>query len=167
MTAITLSSGGTLKSDNAENQLLELATFIKLTEQTPAKNPTNSNNLQITYNAQTLLVTINYSMPAVSGINTSGQPITTAANYLINTGFESGSDGTFKSTSPESYFLELITYLQIQESNPAKNPNSENNVTFTYNSDENKFSGTATLFIDISIQPDGSNKIIVNEYLRD
>jgi hypothetical protein len=167
MTQTTPGTGATLKANTIEGQLLELVTFLKLAEQTPAKNPNSRNFIGIVINSGTLIANISFSIPATPGINSSGQLITTATTYLQNTGFTPGTGGTFLSTSPEAYLLELITSLQINEANTTKNPAQANNVSATYSSDELLFEGSASLPIEISLQPDGSIKLIADEYLAD
>lgn len=165
--ALITPGSGTLKSATAEDQLLELATYIKNLEQQPSKNPSATNKITITHNLTSLQATITFSLPAKPGINNLGQPITTADNYLQNTGFTNDGSGTFKSDKPENYFLELITYLQIKEADTTKNIDGSNNVTASYDSDENLFSGSVSLPIDVALQSDGSTKIQASEYLRD
>lgn len=167
MTAITPGNNGTLKSDSAEGQLLELAAFIRFAEQLATTNPTNRNAVTVAYNLQTFTANLTFTIPAIPGINANGQSIITASAYLINTNFNVGTAGTFKSTTPEAYLLELITYIQIKESDITKNTLNSNNVTANYDSDDNVFSGSATIPIIAALDEDGNTKIIADEYLKD
>jgi hypothetical protein len=167
MSQVTPGSGATLKADSLEGQLLELASFLKKAEQTPAQNPNARNFIGITCNFSTLVASITFSLPASPGINSSGQLITTATPYLQNTGFTAGSGGTFLSPTPEGYFLELIVSLQISEANSAKNPTLVNNISAIYDTDEQLFDGTAALPFVFSSQTDGSVALVPEEYLLD
>jgi hypothetical protein len=167
MTVITPGNGATLLSNTLEGQMLEIATFLKLAEQSPAKNPNSRNFIGITCNFSTLIANITFSLPAAPGINNVGQLLTTATPYLQTTGFNPGSGGTFTSETPEAYLLELVTALQIKEADGVKNPTQANNVSATYDSDELIFDGTASLPLEILIQLDGSIKILADEYLLD
>jgi hypothetical protein len=167
MTAIIPGSGASISAATLEGQLLELAVFLKIAEQSPSKNPNSRNFIGITFNLSTLIASITFSLPASPGVNSSGQLLTTATPYLQNTGFTPGSGGTFLSANPEAYFMELVTALQINEANTAKNPALANNVSAVYDSDEQLFDGTATLPIEVSLQLDGSIKTIADEYLLD
>jgi hypothetical protein len=104
MTVITPGVDATLKSDNAEGQLLELAAFFRFNEQLTTTNPTNRIGVSVNCNLSTFTSNITFSLTAQPGINSIGQPITSASVYLQNTGFTPGVDGTFKSTTPEAYF---------------------------------------------------------------
>jgi hypothetical protein len=160
MTAIIPGSGASISAATLEGQLLELAVFLKIAEQSPSKNPNSRNFIGITFNLSTLIASITFSLPASPGVNS-------ATPYLQNTGFTPGSGGTFLSANPEAYFMELVTALQINEANTAKNPALANNVSAVYDSDEQLFDGTATLPIEVSLQLDGSIKTIADEYLLD
>lgn len=167
MTVVTPGSQATLKAAKAESQLLELLTFLKLMELQPNKNPEGKNNVSINYNVTTQLANISFTVDATPQINNLGQMVTIAKPYLVNTGFTPGTGGTFVSSTPEAYLLELLSFIQIKESDPTKNLNSENNVAFTYDVDRNTFSGSVTLPIETSLQNDGNVKITAKEYLKD
>jgi hypothetical protein len=167
MTAITPGIGGTLKAPSAEGQLLELSSFIRFKEQLAATNPNSRTNLTVSYNFQTFAANMTFSMPAAPGINASGQAIITAIPYLVSTGFTAGTGGTFKSTTPEAYLLELVTYLQIKEADASKNPTTANNISADYSSDDNIFSGNATMPFIASLDTNGHTIISADEYLKD
>lgn len=167
MTVVTPGSQATLKASKAESQLLELLTYIKLMELQPSKNPDNKSNVSINYNLGTQLANMTFSIDAIPEINNLGQMVSVAKPYLQNTNFTSGSGGTFVSSTPEAYLLELLSFIQIKESDSTKNTNNDNNVAFTYDVDRSLFSGNVTLPIEVSLQDDGTVKVTAKEYLRD
>lgn len=167
MGAITPGSGATIKSGTAEGQLIETIAFIKSQEQLASRNPKGSNAVQMSFNLGTLQASLSFTMPAQPGINTLGQPITTADIYLQNTGFIPGTGGTFVSTTPEAYLLEVATYIQMQEQLANKNPEGVSNVSSVFDADELTFSGNATIPIEVALTSDGSIQVAADEYLRD
>jgi hypothetical protein len=166
MTAIIPGSGGTIQSTNAEQVLLDCITLIKNLEKVPSKNPTNTNGVSCSLGLNTAIANISFNMPAIPALNNSGQQVQTASSYLSNTEFTPGTGGTFKSSSIEGYLLEIVTYLEIVESNSTKNPNSNNYISSTFDSDNRVVTGVATLPIIFEL---GSEfiKIMADEYLLD
>lgn len=166
MTAIIPGSGGTIQSSSAEQALLDCITLIKNLEKIPSKNPNNTNGVSCSLGLNTSIANISFNMPAIPTLNDSGQQVQAASNYLLNTNFTPGSGGTFKSSSIEGYLLEIVTYLEIVESNPTKNPNSNNYVSSTFDSDNRVVTGVATIPIIFEL---GSEfiKIMADEYLLD
>lgn len=60
-----------------------------------------------------------------------------------------------------------MTYLQIKEADITKNNDSLNYVTATYDSDDNTFSGTASIPIIAGLDSSGNIQISADEYLKD
>jgi hypothetical protein len=166
MTAIIPGSEGTIQSSSAEQVLLDCITLIKNLEKIPTKNPTNTNGVSCSFGLNTAIASISFQMPAKPTINDIGQQVQTPTNYLSNTGFIPGTGGTFKSSSIEGYLLEVITYLEIMEANATKNPNAQNYISSSFDSDNRVVTGVITLPIVFEL---GSEfiKIMADEYLLD
>ena len=74
---------------------------------------------------------------------------------------------TLQATTAEGQLAELMERLQILEANPDANPNNENRVTGTRNSDTQAFNGTVNLAFAPSIDAQGRVVYEVEEYLSD
>lgn len=162
-------SNSTLKAESVEGQLLEICTFIKDAERTTTKNPENRNSItSFSCNFITKVANIGFTFPLSQGINSNGQPISTATNYLVNTGFVGATEGTLLSNSPEKVFLELLTYIQLLENDVTKNPDGNNNVTFSIEGDDSVVTGNMSLPILFGTNATTGEVVIgANEYLRD
>jgi hypothetical protein len=165
MVAITLGTGGTFKSPTAEGHLLEICTYLQNQERSNISNSTNKDYVQISFNLNDMTTGISFALPAEQTINETGQIITTASDYLQNITFSPGTNGTFKSSTLSQYFLEVVTYLQIKESNNVSNTQLVNNVTSSYDADDKLFSGSITLPIAVTIDSSGHPLISAVEYL--
>lgn len=82
MTAITPGTGGTFKSDTAENALFEAAIYLQNLETTPANNPTNRNVVQVVVNTDAKTATITATLPLEYAIDAGGNVTLSAASYL-------------------------------------------------------------------------------------
>ncbi|WP_375471009.1 hypothetical protein, partial [uncultured Nostoc sp.] len=98
-------------------------------------------------------------------IDSTGQVITSASDYLQGITFSPGTDGTFKSQTLSQYFLEVVTFLQIKENNPTSNLQLVNNISSSYAADDKLFSGSATLPISITLDANGHPVVSAIEYL--
>jgi hypothetical protein len=165
MTQITASSSETLKTTTAEGRLIEIFTYLQNSEIDKSKNPSLSDNVQSTFNANTLVFTGNFSLPTSQTIDSSGNITLSAVNYLTSSGFDPGSDGTFKSNNPAQYLIEVLTYLQNAESDATKNPQSKNFITGTFNLDEGTYSGNVTMPLAMTMTNTGGILFTAEEYL--
>jgi hypothetical protein len=167
MTLIAVGSGGSIQSDSAEQQLLDCISLIKNYEKMTTKNPDKVNGVSCSFNLTTSFAAMSFNMAANPIINNDGQQVIQAANYLANTDFLPGSGGTFKSVTIEGYFLEILTYLEIMEKNTSKNPNNNNYVSTSYDSDTRIMAGNATIPFLFENDATGFLKITADEYLLD
>lgn len=165
MTIVTAGTGGTIQSDNAEQQLLDCIALIKGWEK-GAQNPNRGNTINCSFGLGSALAVISFQIPASPSINDAGQQVQSAIPYLVNTNFTPGSEGTFKSASVEAYFLEILSYLEIIETNTTKNPSGVNNVSSSFDSDGKVVTGTANIPFTFEID-NGFIKFMADEYLLD
>lgn len=165
MTAIIVGSGSTFKSVTAEALALEVITFLQNEELKPSSNSTGKDFVQLSYNLNTMSASAQFSIPASQSIDGAGQLITSASDYLQNILFTPGAESTFKSITLCQYFLEVVAYLQILENDPTKNPQSENNVSYSYDADNKVFTGSLTIPLTITFSDTGSPIISAKEYL--
>lgn len=166
MTQIDKGSNSTLKSTSAEGQLAEVILLIQQLETNLTANPSSRDAVSAAADFNTLTFTGNFSIPCSQEISNTGQVVLVPTSYLLQTNF-AGGGGTIKSNSIEGYLLELFSFLQIREQVAAKNPNQENRVTGSYDSDEQLYSGSVSLSFALAIDSNGMPVIDVNEYLLD
>ncbi|MEH1796304.1 hypothetical protein [Nostoc sp.] len=165
MTTITPGNNGTLKSTTAENALVELVTILKNGEANTTVNPNKRNYVTIDFNVNTGSVAISFSIPSVPIITGTGSIEITASEYLTNLGFNSGTAGTFKSSSAAQSLIEIASYLQNKESDTIANSEGNNYTNFNYDGDNAVFSGSATIPFTVSLDSSGKPIINVTEYL--
>jgi hypothetical protein len=165
MAIIVVGAGSSFKSSTAEGLLLEVITYLQNQEMNISTNSLNKDFIKLSYSLDNMTATGSFSIPAVQSIDSSGQIIVSGSNYLENIVFSPGDGGTFKSSTLSQYFLEIVTYLQIKESNPSTNPQSENNIFSSYDADDKIFSGSVTLPLTISFDDSGHPVITAKEYL--
>lgn len=82
MAPITPGTGGTLKSDTAENALLEAAMVVQNLERTTGNNPNNRNFVNVTFNSDAGTATIAATIPVVQTIGPDGKLSLEADTYL-------------------------------------------------------------------------------------
>ncbi|OLP19816.1 hypothetical protein BST81_03540 [Leptolyngbya sp. 'hensonii'] len=165
MATITPGTGGTFKSVTAEGQAIEALIYLQDRENTTTANPNGEDRLDGNFDTDLRTFSGQFRIPASQSINGSGQLVIQAVPYLNGGAFTPGSDGTFKSTAIEAFVLEVLMYLQVLESTPAKNPNNRNYVTGTFNADTGIYTGSFSLPIAFALAEDGSVKIQAVEYL--
>jgi hypothetical protein len=161
MATITVGSGSTLKSSTAEGQVMELLTFLQKKE----KELSAEDKVQITYNLNSFTFSASFSIPATQAINSSGQLVISASEYMTGLTFVTGSGGTFKSSTSTQYLIELISYLQLKEQDLTKNTANENRVSGQYDIDDKLFTGTVNLGVTAEIDSVGKILISAVEYL--
>jgi hypothetical protein len=165
MAIIVAGGGSSFKSLTAEGLLLEVITYLQNQELNISTNSLNKDFVKLSYSLDSMNATGSFSIPAIQSIDSSGQIIVSGSNYLENIIFTPGDGGTFKSSTLSQYFLEIVTYLQIKESNPSTNPQSTNNIFSSYDADDKIFSGSITLPLTISFDDSGHPVITAKEYL--
>lgn len=82
MATITPGTGGALKSDTAENALLEAAMLVQSLERTPANNPDNRNFCQVTFNTDAGTATVTSTFPITPVVGADGRITIEAVEYL-------------------------------------------------------------------------------------
>lgn len=166
MTTIAVGSNGTLKTSTVEGHLLELLTFLQLKETDTVVNPSGKDYIQGTYNLNNLTFNGNFSIPVIQTINNTGELTLVAKEYLVSSGFSPGDGGTFKSTNPAQYLIEVLTFIQNREPDPTKNLSGNEIVTASIDTDAMTYSGTVNnLPVNMTINSDGNTVFIAKEYL--
>lgn len=165
MATLTPGDGGTIRSNTIEGVLQELCTYLQIYEFSALNNPNGLNNIIGNHLQDSKQFTCNYTIPVKQELNTLGQIVYSAIDYLADLIFVPGTGGTFKSTTCAGYLMEAIIYCQNLEQNAAKNPNRENNITGTFNSDSTTFSGTINLPVSVNISAIGEVTYKADEYL--
>jgi len=166
MATVVPGTGGTIKSTTAEGQAHEILTFIGIAQRSLNTNPGEATNIAAQHDQQALIYSGTYQLSVSQAINSSGNLVLEAVPYLIGTGFQVGTGGTFKGNSPERYALEVLMYLQSLELNPVTNPQNRNFVTGTYNSDTGRYQGSFSIPMILAIN--AANGIVnygANPYL--
>lgn len=151
MATVTPGMGGTIKSTTAEGQAHEILSFISLKQLSEVTNPGQVSNVLAGHDQQAQLFNGTYQFSVSQVIDGSGNLTLSVNSYLVGSGFQVGTGGTFKGNSPEKYCLEALMYLQNLERDPTKNPSSRNYVTGTYNSDTGLYQGSFSLPIIFSL----------------
>ncbi len=164
MATITPGTAGTFTSTTAEGQALEAIIWLQQREASDAANPNGENRIDGSIDIDLATFAGTFRIPATQSLNNQGQLILAASTYLSSGVFTPGSGGTFKSTTIEGYVLEVLMYLQILELQPAKNPQSRNYVTGSYNSDTRVYTGTFNFPVSLALV-NGSIQTSASEYL--
>jgi hypothetical protein len=151
MATVTPGTGSTIKSTTAEGQLHEVITFIGIRQRNSSTNPGEVENVTGQHDQQALLFSGSYQFNVSQSIASNGSLTLEAVPYLVGTGFQVGTGGTFKGNSPERYCLEVLMYMQSLELNPATNPQNRNFITGTYNSDTGLYQGSFSLPVIVAI----------------
>ena len=145
MATITPGTGATIISATAEGQLHEIMNLLRIQEKDVTKNPSAFQNIAGDYSTVGDSYNGSFDVPVTYQDTGAGTRQIIGNEYLTGVTFSSGTGGTFKSSTPVSYFIEVIMYLQDLEANTTKNPNGRNFVTGTYSSDNKRFTGSVTL----------------------
>lgn len=165
MSFVVAGSGGTIKSETAEGQLLEILNFLRLQEKISDKNPQGVNNVEGSFSIVSDGFSGSFDLPISFSLNSSGQPIISVPEYLTGVSFIPGNGGTFKSNTAAGYFVEVIMYMQALEATTLKNPQARNYVTGTFSSDNSRFVGTIFVPTTVSLSSDGHACFVAQEYL--
>ena len=165
MATIQAGTGETFKSTTAEGRLIEAVCFLRLCELNIEKNPTEINSVLGDFSIADSTFTGQFNIPCLQTLTEAGSLAVSAAPYLLNTGFAAGANGTLKSATIEAYLLEIVSYLQVLENTPVKNPEGLNNVSGTFNSDTNIYSGTFAIPVQLVLDAVGKATFQAVEYL--
>lgn len=151
MATITPGTGGTILSTTAEGQAHEILSWISWKQANTAVNPSGAVNVTGSHDQQDLIFTGTYSFSVTQAINSTGTLTLEANTYLVGSGFQVGTNGTFKGSSPEKYALEVLMFIQALEADATKNPNNRNFVTGTYNSDTRIYQGSFSIPVILGV----------------
>lgn len=151
MATITPGTGGTILSTTAEGQLQEILGYIRQKEAVANTNPEEITAVNGSHSQNSLTYSGNFDFPCTQAINGTGQLVISATHYLSTPSFAPGTGGTFKSTTPEAYALEVLMYLQGLEQISGNNPSNRNFITGSFNSDTGRYSGTFSLPVALSL----------------
>jgi len=142
MAVVTPGTDGTCKSATAEGQLMEIISFLTIKQADATANPNEVTNVFGSHDQNALVFAGTFALATTQTIGGDGSLTLAAVPYLINTGFTPGTGGTFKSTTPEAYALEVLMYLQALEQTEGANPANRNFITGSYNSDTGLYQGS-------------------------
>lgn len=151
MATITPGTGGTIVSTTAEGQAHEILSWISWKQANSSVNPSGVTNVTGTHDQQDLIFTGTYSFSVTQAIDPTGSLKLDAKTYLVGSGFQVGTGGTFKGNSPEKYCLEVLMFLQALEASSTTNPNNRNFVTGTYNSDTQIYQGSFSIPVILGV----------------
>lgn len=160
MTVITPGVDSTLKSTTLESRILECASLIS---RSTLSSPNAIMNIAIDVAENT--VRIDYRLATTHSIS-NGDIKLNVLEITNFSGFNPGIDGNFSSPGICASFIEMITLAQNLELIVlASNSNTNNNVTFDYNSDDSISSGYFASDIDLTILDNGNISITAVEFL--
>lgn len=166
MATIVLANDTTIKATILEQHLIETILWLQTQENDTTKNPLGRNGVTGSFSIDSGIFTGSFEFVCTPVINSLGQVVlTVASDYLTGLVFNPGTNSFFKSVKATGYLLEVASYIQNQEADLTKNPNSQNNVSISYNADEQLMSGTVTLPCNISISSTGAIQFVAKEYL--
>ena len=77
------------------------------------------------------------------------------------------SSVTLNGTTIEQQLIELVSRIQVLENNTSNNPDGQNFVTGSANTDTGVFSGTFNIPIGVSVDGSGNTVITATPYLTD
>lgn len=165
MATITPGNGAIFTSTTAEGQCLEALIYLQGREANSLANPAGEDRINGSFSIDTLVFEGEYRLTANQSITLTGQLSIAVQSYLDGGSFSPGTEGTFKSSTIESYVLEVLMYLQFLEATPGKNPQNRNFVTGNYNADQSTYSGTFSLPVSLTLNGAGGVAIQAVEYL--
>lgn len=165
MTKIISDANSSLKSDSAENCLIELLTYLEINKNFIASTNIQSASTKLSYVVDELLCKASFEVPAVQSLASNGEVRIIAQNVFNVSGWTLGTAGTFKSLNITQALLEISTFLQITEADKAKNPLEENRIISSFDLDDKTFSCEIELPIVLSVDGNGKTVLAIKEYL--
>ena len=158
MVAITAGTGATITSPTAEGQAFLMLQWWQNMEEDPAKNPTSIQRFTGSKGTDNdRFFSGSWQILAKQEIGSTGGLIITADSYLSNLTFSPGSPpGTFKSTNPAAYLLEVLSFLMARQNDLTKNPEKNNYITGTYNAVSGSYQGQFSLPFATTMQANGT-----------
>jgi hypothetical protein len=142
MADIVAGTGGTFNGTSIEKTLFQSLHFIQNAERTSTEEERFSFTKDDTFRMKgsfTLPGKINY-------VSTTGLFTITAEPYLSSMVFTPGSPvGTIKSITLSQFFIDTCQYIILWQQNQTKNPNSQYNLSMSFDYSALKFMGEFNL----------------------
>ena len=120
-------------------------------------------NVTIAYDTGARTAAITATLPVGSTINSSGQIVISANNYLGGSTFNPGTGGEIKASNFPSAFLETAQFLAASEQ--AVTPTAPNNIAITVDLEGLTATVTATLPVVPSLDSAGKPVFTATDYL--
>lgn len=155
--------GGALHSTNKPQALLEMAHALASTERAASTADVTLNNITISMDLEAQTATIAATLPIAAALNSSGQVVVTASNYLSASAFNPGSGGDLHATNYPAAFLEVAQIVAGAEQAVATN--QPNNVTIAFDLEAGAAAISASLPISSSIDSSGKISVVASDYL--
>lgn len=155
--------GGTLKSTNKPAAFLEIAHLINETERSASTVDVTLDNVTVAYDTGARTSSISATLPIGASVNSSGQIVVSATNYLGGTAFNPGASGELKAISYPAAFLELAQIVAAAEQ--AITPTAVNNVTIAIDLEGLSATVTATLPVVPSLDSAGKPVFTATDYI--
>lgn len=155
--------GGTLKSTTKPAGFLEIAHLINEAERTASTVDLTLDNVTITYDTGARTATVDATLPIGSTVNSSGQIVISAANYLGASAFNPGTAGEIKGSTFPAAFLEAAQLLASSEQSVTPTP--PNNISISFDLEALTATVTATLPVLPSLDSAGKPVFTATDYL--
>jgi hypothetical protein len=155
--------GGTLKSSTKPAAFLEIAHLINEAERAASTVDVTLDNVTINYDTGARTTTIDATLRVGSTINSSGQIVISASNYLGGSIFNPGTGGEIKASSFPAAFLEMAQSLAASEQ--AVTPTAPNNITIAIDLEALTATVTATLPVVPTLDSAGKPVFTATDYL--
>ena len=158
MVAITAGTGATIASPTAEGQAFLMLQWWQNMEEDASKNPTSIQRFTGSKGTDNdRFFSGSWQILAKQEIGSTGSLTITADSYLSNLTFSPGSPaGTFKSTNPAAYLLEILSFLMARQNDSTKNPEKNNYIIGTYNAVSGIYQGQFSLPFATTMQANGT-----------
>ena len=158
MVAITAGTGATITSPTAEGQAFLMLQWWQNMEEDPSKNPTSIQRFTGSKGTDNdRFFSGSWQIIAKQEISATGSLIITADPYLTGLTFYPGSPaGTFKSTNPAAYLLEILNFLMARQKDSTKNPQNKKYITGIYNADSGIYQGQFSIPFATTMQANGT-----------
>lgn len=162
MATITPGTGSTINSTTIEGQLWQLIHFIQNAE----RASTETERFKATKD-DTFILDGDFTLPGTVAYNaTTGTFVESALPYLPGVTFNAGSPvGTIKSTSFSQYFIDVIKYIGVWQTNGNKNPQSLRYVTLKFDYQTLEYEGTFKCPYTTALAANGTIAETASEWL--
>lgn len=149
--------GGSLKATTKPAALLEVAHQLSNAEKAASTADEPINNITITFDLEANTAAIAATIPVAAGLNSAGNLVISASDYLGGTAPFNAGAGDLKATNLSAAFMEVAQIVAGSEQAIAAN--TPNNVTLAMDLE----GGTATITsaLPITTVTDATGKVIV------